>query len=307
MSSFYLLYFTSTLLRPNNTDRRRASPKQQGPSLTLPHGCSCPGGMAEDPAQQLSTGRRLQSSELGRGHGEGQGWAAERQGGGHTCLHPPAMMCRGSNKKNTGMKAQIAETPSAFPHQTAGILPHVSIRARISRQMREPLQQCWAVRLSLSVLQSRKEQRGRTAVLQRLEQHTVCSSPRVPGTLAHTDTNSSSLLPRKAPTASSLQGSQRHQGTKAKATVCTSEILGFHQNLVQRASLADPRRHKGTSPCHVGKLVRCSDRSANPALVLTPNAMRSLVRMQKRVHGMRTMPGSCCCRHLSHVHGSQCP
>lgn len=129
-------------------------------------------------------------------------------------------------------------------------------------------------------------------MLQRLEQHTVRSSPRVPGTPAHTDTNSNSPLPQKGPTASSLQGSQRHQETKAKATVCTSEILGFHQNLVQRASLADPRRHKGTSPCHVGKLERCSDRSANPALVLTPNAMRGLVRMQKRVHGMRTMPGS---------------
>lgn len=131
------------------------------------------------------------------------------------------------------------------------------MRARISRQMREPLQQRWAVRLSLSVLQSGEEQRGHMAapppraVLQRLEQHTVCSSPQVPGTLAHMDTKSRSPLPQKGPTASSLQGSRRCQETKVRATLCTSVILGFHQNLVQCASLADPRRHKGTQASKV--------------------------------------------------------
>lgn len=66
---------------------------------------------------RVSPGMRLHSSELGRGHGDRHRWAAGRCGG---VQGDRAAACRGSNKKSTGMKAQITEGPSDFPQKTQG-------------------------------------------------------------------------------------------------------------------------------------------------------------------------------------------
>lgn len=109
---------------------------------------------------RVSPGTRLHSSELGRGHGDRQGWAAGRCGG---VQGDRAAACRGSNKKSTGMKAQITEGPSHFPQKTQGSF--CTSPSGPESQDRAPAAALGqGAGLLLSVLQSRAEQRGHARV-----------------------------------------------------------------------------------------------------------------------------------------------
>lgn len=130
--------------------------------------------------------------------------------------------------------------------------------------------------------------------LQRLRQESP--TPHITETPEGTDTSSGSPLPWKGPMAPSSKGSWRCQETKTRTTLCTTKKLGFHQYLVRRANLADPRWYQRAPPHHVGKRLRGQTAYATLPLVLTPTATRGLVglKKQKQVQGMCTVPGSCC-------------